>query len=102
MAKRPNMIWFMSDQHRGSALSCHGDANLTTPNLDVAAASGVDCHNAVSGFPLCCPFRGSLLTGLYPHKAVPGHEIQLDPALPLVTDTFHEHGYTSAYFGKWH
>lgn len=52
--------------------------------------------------PLCCPLRGSLLTSLYPHKAVPGHEMRLDPELPLVSDVYSENGYDTAYFGKWH
>ncbi len=102
MANAPNIIWFMADQHRSQALSRHGDPNVSTPNLDMAAASGLDFTRAVSGFPLCCPFRGSLLSSLYPHKCVPGHEYRLDPALPLVTDVFRQNGYCSAYFGKWH
>lgn len=99
---KKNIIWFMSDQHRAQALSINGDRNLSTPNLDNAAKSGVHFTSAVSGFPLCCPFRGSMLTGKYPHKCVPGHEKQLDPKQKTIAHVFREAGYTSAYLGKWH
>jgi len=100
--KRPNVIWIFGDQHRGQALSCAGDPNLSTPNVDRMAQEGLWMRQAVGGCPLCCPFRGSLLTSRYPHRAVPGHERQMDPNLPTVATAFNEHGYRTAYFGKWH
>ena len=71
---RPNVIWIFGDQQRGQALGWMGDPNLSTPNLDRMCEEGVCSTGAVSGFPLCCPFRGSLLTGRYPQQCVPGHE----------------------------
>lgn len=99
---KPNVIWIFGDQHRAQALGCHGDPNLHTPELDTLAAQGVDCTHAVSGFPLCCPFRGSLLTGRYPHHAVPGHEYPLDPQLPTIATALGAAGYETVYLGKWH
>jgi arylsulfatase A-like enzyme len=101
-AARPNVIWLFSDQHRAQALGCAGDPNVFTPNIDAMAAQGVRFTSAVSGFPLCCPFRGSLLTGRYPHKCVPGHEYPLPEGQPTVANTFNEAGYHTSYFGKWH
>ncbi|MFW6066375.1 MAG: sulfatase [Planctomycetota bacterium] len=100
--KRLNVIWIFGDQHRGQALGCAGDANLTTPNIDRMATEGVHFTRAVSGFPLCCPYRGSLITSRYPHKCVPGHEYPLDSNLPTVAAAFRDAGYHTAYFGKWH
>jgi arylsulfatase A-like enzyme len=97
-----NVIWVFGDQHRAQALGCNGDPNLNTPHIDRLAAEGVNFVQAVSGFPLCCPFRGSLLTSRYPHECVPGHERQLPPEMPTIVDVFKEHGYETAYFGKWH
>lgn len=71
---RPNIIWFMVDQMRTQSMSIAGDPDLCTPNLDRMAREGVWYGQARSGFPLCCPARGSFLTGLYPHRCVPGHE----------------------------
>ena len=99
---KKNVIWILSDQHAGQMLSCNGDPNVHTPNLDNLAVYGVNFRNAVGGYPLCCPFRGSMLTGLYPHKCVPGHEYPLPEGQRTVADVFNDNGYHTAYFGKWH
>ena len=101
-AQRPNVIWVFGDQHRAQALSCNGDPNARTPRIDGMAVDGVTFTNAVAGFPLCCPFRGSLLSGRYPHKCVPGHEYPLPDGQKTVADAFNASGYRTAYFGKWH
>jgi arylsulfatase A-like enzyme len=97
-----NAIWIFGDQHRAQALSCNGDPNLNTPNIDRLSAEGQNYERAVSGFPLCCPFRGSLLTSRYPHECVPGHEHQMPPDMPTIAQVFNDHGFHTAYFGKWH
>lgn len=99
---KPNVIWVFGDQHRGQALGFRGDPNVKTPHLDNLEFTGVEFRNAVSGFPLCCPFRGSLLTSRYPHKCVPGHEYQMPPEQKTIATVFNENGYDTAYFGKWH
>lgn len=102
MKLRPNVLWIFSDQQRAQALSCNGDANLQTPNLDRMSVNGTSFDRAVCGFPLCCPFRGSLLTSRYPHECVPGHEHPLPPDMPTVATELRRHGVHTAYFGKWH
>jgi arylsulfatase A-like enzyme len=97
-----NAIWIFGDQHRAQALSCNGDPNLTTPNIDRLSSEGQNFEQAVCGFPLCCPFRGSLLTSRYPHEAVPGHEYPLPEGMPTIADVFNDHDFDTAYFGKWH
>jgi len=99
---RPNIIWVFGDQHRAQATGYAGDPNLHTPNLDRFAAESANCARAFSGFPLCCPARGSLLTGVYPHKCVPGHECPLPEGQRTVADELGDAGYRTAYFGKWH
>lgn len=99
---RPNVIWVFGDQHRAQALGSAGDPNLATPNLDRLAAEGLRFTQAVCGYPLCCPFRGSLLTSRYPHECVPGHEHRLPPEHLTVAHAFHDAGYRTIYFGKWH
>ncbi|WP_031498281.1 sulfatase [Bryobacter aggregatus] len=100
--EKPNIIWVFGDQHRAQALSCAGDPNARTPNIDNLAELGVTFTNAVAGYPLCCPFRGSLLSGVYPHKAVPGHEYAMPDGQKTVAHAFNDAGYRTAYFGKWH
>ena len=100
--RRPNVIWVFGDQHRAQALGVSGDPNVFTPNIDRMANTGLNFTGAVAGFPLCCPFRGSLLTGQYPHKCVPGHEYRMPPEQLTIAHAFREAGYQTAYFGKWH
>ena len=98
----PNLIWIFGDQHRGQALGFRGDPNVRTPHLDRLAEEGIVFEQAVAGSPLCCPFRGSLISGRYPHEAVAGHQYQLPPEMPTVANAFNDQGYDTAYFGKWH
>ena len=99
---RPNIIWVFGDQHRSQALSCAQDPNVHTPNLDRLAEEGLRLSAAVAGCPLCCPFRGSLLTSRYPHQCVPGHEHRMPADQPTIATAFRREGYHTAYFGKWH
>jgi arylsulfatase A-like enzyme len=102
MEKKSNLIWIFGDQHRAQALGCMGDENISTPNIDALAADGVVFDRAVAGCPLCCPYRGSLLSGRYPHRAVPGHQMRLPPELLTIAQPFRAAGYHTAWFGKWH
>jgi arylsulfatase A-like enzyme len=99
---KSNVIWLFGDQHRAQAMGCMGDPNANTPNLDAMASSGVLFPQAVSGMPLCCPFRGSMLTSRYPHKCVPGHEYPLPDGQQTIAHVFKQAGYKTAHFGKWH
>ena len=99
---RPNVIWFLVDQMRAQAMSIAGDPNVHTPNLDRLARDGVYFERACMGFPLCCPARGSMLTGQYPHQCIPGHEFRLPPDVPTLATPFNQAGYHTAWLGKWH
>ena len=101
--KQKNLIWFVVDEMRGQATGANGDPNVFTPNLDNMAISGTNFPGAVSGYPLCCPFRGSMMTGKYAHNhSVKIHEDRLDPSYKTVTDVFSDSGYETIYLGKWH
>jgi arylsulfatase A-like enzyme len=99
---KPNLIWFLGDQHRGQALSCMGDPNVSTPNFDRLAIQGMHFPQALANCPWCTPFRGTMLTGLHAHRAVWKTPQQLDPALPLISDHLRAAGYRTRYLGKWH
>lgn len=60
---RPNVLVLLTDQWRAQATGYAGDPNVDTPYLDSLAALSVNFKNAVSGMPVCSPFRASLLTG---------------------------------------
>ncbi len=88
---------------RAQAMGHTGDPNVRTPNIDRLALEGVNFTQAISGTPLCCPFRGSLVTGRYPHRStVPGHDYSMDPNMPTVAHAFRNAGYRTCWIGKWH
>lgn len=101
--RKPNVIWIFGDQHRAQALSHRGDPNVFTPNIDNLARNGTRFDRAVAGAPWCCPFRGALMTGRYPHQTgVTATPSALDPTIPTVAEPFKRAGYHTAYVGKWH
>ncbi|WP_162452161.1 sulfatase family protein [Phytoactinopolyspora mesophila] len=103
-AHRPaNVIWVITDQMRAQATGYAGDPNVFTPNLDRLAAEGANFTRAVSGAPLCCPFRGAMVTGRYPHNnGVTGHGDPLPDGSLTVAHAFRDAGYRTCYIGKWH
>jgi arylsulfatase len=63
---KPNIILIMTDQHRGDALGCAGNAIIKTPHLDELANDGVFIPTAYTTTPSCTPARAGLLTGMNP------------------------------------
>ena len=64
-AKRPNLIYVFADQLRLQSCGYAGDEKARTPNVDRLASRGASFCNALSGHPVCAPYRASLLTGKY-------------------------------------
>lgn len=100
---RPNVVWLLADQWRGQATGYADGSTVATPHLDRLATEGVNFRGAIAGAPLCCPSRGSMLTGRYPHNSgVSGHECPLPTATPTVAAELRAAGYRTCYVGKWH
>jgi arylsulfatase A-like enzyme len=101
--RRPNVVFILADQWRAQAFGYTGDPNAHTPAIDALAAESVSFRNAVSGCPVCSPYRGSLMTGQYPatHGLVV-NDVPLQPNGPTLGETFKKEGYETAYIGKWH
>jgi arylsulfatase A-like enzyme len=100
---RPNLILVISDQLRRQALGCYGDPNVSTPHIDALAASGTRFDAASSTYPVCVPYRFSLMTGEYAHtRFIPSIEWRMSPAERTLADEFNDAGYDTALFGKWH
>jgi arylsulfatase A-like enzyme len=98
----PNVIWLIADQWRAQAIGANGDPNVRTPNVDLLCSTGMNFNQARSGFPLCSPARGSMLTGIYPNRMVPGHEYPLPTGQETIANVFNSAGYETGFFGKWH
>jgi arylsulfatase A-like enzyme len=101
--RRPNVLWIFGDQHRAQATSYRRDPNVFTPNIDNLVREGTSFDCAVAGAPWCTPFRGALLSGLYPHQSgVIGNGHALSPSIPTIANAYNDAGYHTAYVGKWH
>lgn len=66
-AKRPNILFIISDQHSGLMLMGGPGKHVPvrTPNMERLAAKGVHFRNAYCGSPLCAPGRAALMTGRF-------------------------------------
>jgi arylsulfatase A-like enzyme len=102
-AKRPNVLFILPDEWRAQATGYNGDTNVHAPALDRLQRESVNFENAISGNPVCCPFRASLMTGQYPlHNGVFINDVELKPNGPTLGETFAKAGYRTGFIGKWH
>jgi arylsulfatase A-like enzyme len=103
MPDNPNVLWIFSDQHRGHAMSCAGDPNVDTPNLDRLAREGVRFTSAYANSPICSPFRATLYTGQYIHThGVYSLHRPLLPRQAVLAEVLRDAGYHTSHMGKWH
>ena len=101
--QKPNILFILADQWRASSLGYAGDPDVKTPHLDRLAARSVNFFNAVSGMPVCCPFRGSLLTGRRPlTHGVFMNDVPLPDKELSIAEVLGREGYDTGYIGKWH
>lgn len=68
-AKSPNILLLLSDDHSYPYLSCYGDKNVKTPNIDKLAGEGFKSHRFFTACPQCVPSRAALMTGKSPVAA---------------------------------
>ena len=59
-AKRPNVVFILTDNHGAWTLGCYGNRDIRTPNIDRLAAQGMLFNRAMSSNPVCSPTRGNL------------------------------------------
>lgn len=102
--RRPNVLFFMSDDMRVE-LGCYGSMfGAQTPHLDALAGAGVRFDRNYCQYPLCCPSRSSMLTGRHPTTTgVLGnrtHFRTLHPDWVSLPQLFRENGYVSLRTGK--
>lgn len=93
----------MADEWRAQSFGFAGDPNVHTPQFDKLAAESVNFSETVSGCPVCCPARASLMTGQYPlTHGVFVQDVPLVPKGVTLGEAFHHAGYKTGYIGKWH
>lgn len=101
--KRPNFIFFITDDISWNDLGCYGNDKISTPNLDKMAAEGVVFNNAYLSISSCSPSRCSIVTGRYPHNTgAPELHTRLPKDQYLFTEALREAGYYTVLSGKNH
>ncbi|MFN2133856.1 MAG: sulfatase [Anaerolineae bacterium] len=101
--RRPHLVYVLADQLRYASCGYAGDERAHTPHIDALSAEGVSFCNAVSGHPVCAPYRASLFTGKYTTSTgMVINEIRMNPHHRCLAHMLAEGGYDTAYIGKWH
>jgi len=101
--RKPNVLFVLADQLRGCSVGYAGEEAVRTPNIDAFAESGTICTNAISMFPVCGPYRGSLITGRTPTTTgLVINDIPLKTNEVSIAHCFKAASYDTAYIGKWH
>ncbi|MFI3206739.1 MAG: sulfatase [Clostridia bacterium] len=106
--KRPNILYFMSDDHSANSISCYGSILaevFKTPNLDRIGNEGVRMENFYATNSICTPARATVVTGQYGHingVRTLADELDTENGCPSMPSLIHDSGYTTAMIGKWH
>ena len=106
----PNIMIILVDDLGKEWISCYGAEDISTPNIDQLAKTGVRFDN-VYGMPQCTPTRVTILTGQYPfrhgwvnHWDVPrwGGGAHFDESMnPSLAIEMKKAGYKTCIAGKW-
>ncbi len=104
-ATRPNVVIVITDDQGYGDMSCHGNRELRTPNIDTLHAESVRLTNFHVD-PTCAPTRSALMTGKYSRRVGVWHTVMGRSFLPTGETTLAERfaaaGYRTGLFGKWH
>lgn len=102
---RPNIILVMTDDQGKGDLSCLGNPDLKTPNLDKlhsVSTRFTDFHVS----PTCAPTRSAIMSGRHEFRNGVTHTIKERERMALNTVTIAEvlrdANYSTGIFGKWH
>ena len=106
MNKRPNILWYCSDQQRFDTIAALGNPHINTPRLDQFVREGVAFTHAYCQAPICTPSRASFLSGMYPSAlGVNGNgygEFPAHYAERLLPNRLAAAGYDCGLVGKLH
>jgi uncharacterized sulfatase len=115
LAQQPNIVIINIDDMGWGDFNVYGSAYSQTPNIDQLAAQGTRFTQFYSGAPICSPSRAALMTGQYAARS--GINSFLDSttsnlardnansmslSAPAMARAFHDAGYATGHFGKWH
>jgi arylsulfatase A-like enzyme len=110
--RKPNILIILADDLGYGELTCQGNPQIPTPNIDSIARNGVRFTSGYVSGPYCSPTRAGLLTGRYQkrfgHEFNPGpvgtesKEFGLSRNETTLAERLKRAGYATGMFGKWH
>ena len=113
--KHPNIVFIFIDDLGYADLSCYGNRDVKTANIDQLAEEGIRFTQFYVNSPICSPSRVAVTTGMYPGRwrinsylssREQNHKRDmadfLDPKAPTLARTLSKAGYATGHFGKWH
>lgn len=101
---RPNIIFFLSDDHRHDQLGCAGHPFLKTPTIDQLAKNGTRFSKAYVTTSICAASRASIFTGLverthgFTFRTLPLAQKFVDESYPVL---LRNSGYKTGFVGKF-
>ncbi|WP_298365804.1 arylsulfatase [uncultured Lutibacter sp.] len=110
IVQKPNIIYILADDLGYGDLSCYGQVNFQTPNIDKLADNGMKFTQHYSGSTVCAPSRSSLMTGQHTgHTPIRGNkelknregQTPMPASSYTIAEMLKEAGYTTGAFGKW-
>jgi len=119
MQKNPlNFVFFLIDDFGWMDFGVNNPhCFYETPNIDRLARSGTNFTDGYAANPVCSPTRYSIMTGKYPSRVDATNWFSgkrsgrfnpapLNDKMPLqeltLAEALKEHGYKTAFIGKWH
>lgn len=112
---RLNILLVLVDDMGWGDLSCFGNPDASTPNVDRLASEGIRFEQFYVNAPICSPSRTAISTGQYPQRWKIGSFLNnrkdnqrrgmqqwLDPSAPMLARSLQQAGYATGHFGKWH
>lgn len=104
-ARKPNIIFIVTDDQGYGEIAAHGNPVIKTPHLDALHTDSVrftDFHVD----PTCSPTRAAMLTGRYSTRTGVWHTINgrslMRGGEVTLPEVLKANGYDTALVGKWH
>ena len=113
-----NFVFFLVDDFGWMDIGANNpNCFYETPNIDRLARSGMNFTNGYAANPVCSPTRYSIMAGKYPSRVGATNWFSggragrfkgapLNDWMPLeevtLAEALKEHGYKTAFIGKWH